>query len=113
MLLDMAGHETYAAYDGVQATEAIEKRRPDVVLLDIGLPGLNGYEVCRRARQLPRGDEMVIIALTGWGQERDRRASREAGFDGHLVKPVGYGALTALLSSFADRERSATSRSQA
>jgi CheY-like chemotaxis protein len=69
------------------------------VLLDIGLPALNGYEVCRQVRAQSWGREMVLIALTGWGQDEDRRKSREAGFDGHLVKPVDYPALLDLLGS--------------
>ena len=101
MLLQITGHETYTAHDGAAAFEAAEKHRPDVVLLDIGLPALNGYEVCRRLRNQPWGKKIVIIALTGWGQEEDRRKSREAGFDGHLVKPVDYAALLTLLGSLA------------
>ena len=99
MLLQIAGHETSMAHDGLAAMEAMELLRPDLVLLDIGLPVLNGYEVCRRVRQQPWGKEIKVIALTGWGQEKDRKESREAGFDGHLVKPVDYGALTSLLAS--------------
>ena len=99
MLMQMTGHETFTAADGPAALEAMERHRPEVVLLDIGLPTMNGYEVCRRAREQPWGNDMVIIALTGWGQEEDRRKSREAGFDGHLVKPVEYAALNALLDS--------------
>jgi PAS domain S-box-containing protein len=101
MLLQITGHETYMAHDGAAAFEAVEKHRPDVILLDIGLPALNGYEVCRRLRDQPWGKRIVIIALTGWGQEEDRRKSREAGFDGHLVKPVDYAALLTLLDSLA------------
>jgi CheY-like chemotaxis protein len=68
------------------------------VLLDIGLPKLNGHEVCRRVREQPWGQNITIIALTGWGQEADRRKSHEAGFNGHLVKPVDYDELLKLLS---------------
>ena len=99
MLMQMTGHEALTAGDGPAALEAMEKHRPEVVLLDIGLPTMNGYEVCRRAREQPWGNDMLIIALTGWGQEEDRRKSRDAGFDGHLVKPVEYAALNALLDS--------------
>jgi CheY-like chemotaxis protein len=84
MLLEIAGNETFVAHDGVSAVEAVEKHRPEVVLLDIGLPKLSGLDVCRRVREQP-GDGVVVIALTGWGQEEDRRKSLEAGFDGHLV----------------------------
>jgi PAS domain S-box-containing protein len=99
MLLEITGNKTYMAHDGVEAVEVIEKHRPEVVLLDIGLPKLNGYEVCRRVREQPWGKDIVVIALTGWGQEDDRRRSAEAGFNGHLVKPVDYEKLLELLSS--------------
>jgi PAS domain S-box-containing protein len=99
MLLQIAGNETFTAHDGESAFTAIEQHRPQAVLLDIGLPTLNGYEVCRRVRQRPWGKEIILIALTGWGQEEDRRRSREAGFDGHLVKPVNFAALVKLLGS--------------
>ena len=72
MLLEFGGHETHKAHDGLAAMEAAERLRPDVVLLDIGLPGLNGYEVCRRIRQAPWGKRMTLVALTGWGQDEDR-----------------------------------------
>jgi CheY-like chemotaxis protein len=68
------------------------------VLLDIGLPKLNGYEACRRIREQPCGKNMVLVALTGWGQEEDRQRSRDAGFNGHLVKPVDMDVLTKLLA---------------
>ncbi len=98
-LLQMSGHDALVAHDGAAAIEAMARHRPEIVLLDIGLPLLNGYEVCRRARLAPWGRDMVLIALTGWGQEKDLQASREAGFDGHLVKPVDYAALVALMST--------------
>ena len=99
MLLTITGNETFIAHDGAAALDAASEHRPDVVLLDIGLPTLNGYEVARRIRSEPWGKEIVLIALTGWGQEEDRRKSQEAGFDGHLVKPVNYPALMTLLTS--------------
>ena len=99
MLLEITGNETHTAHDGLEAIAAIERHRPDVVLLDIGLPKLNGHEVCRHVRAQPWGRDITIIALTGWGQDDDRRKSREAGFDGHLVKPVDYGALKELLNT--------------
>jgi CheY-like chemotaxis protein/two-component sensor histidine kinase len=99
MLLEITGNKTYMAHDGVEAIEAIEEHRPEVVLLDIGLPKLDGHEVCRHVRQQPWGKDIVMIALTGWGQEDDRRKSEEAGFNGHLVKPVDYDRLLELLSS--------------
>ena len=99
MLLKITGNETYMAHDGVEAIEAAEKHRPEVVLLDIGLPKLSGHDVCRYVREQSWGKDIVVIALTGWGQEEDRRQSEEAGFDGHLVKPVDYDDLLQLLRS--------------
>jgi signal transduction histidine kinase/ActR/RegA family two-component response regulator len=99
ILLRLDGHETQTSHDGVEAIEAAERFRPDAVLLDIGLPKLNGYEVCRRIREEPWGKDMVLVALTGWGQEEDRRRSREAGFNSHMVKPVNHDVLMKLLAS--------------
>jgi signal transduction histidine kinase/ActR/RegA family two-component response regulator len=99
MLLDVCGHETHVAHDGVAAIEAADAVRPDVILLDIGLPKLNGFDVCQRIRQQPWGQNVIIIALTGWGQDVDRRRSHEAGFDHHVVKPVEHNALVELLRS--------------
>ena len=73
------------------------------MLLDIGMPGMDGYEVARRIRQQPEFDDVTLIALTGWGQEEDRRRSREAGFDHHLIKPADIGALETLLHSLEAR----------
>jgi CheY-like chemotaxis protein len=98
MLLKLTGHETHTAYDGLEAVEAAEKFHPDVILLDIGLPKLNGYQACRCIREQPWSNGMVLVALTGWGQEEDRQKSKEAGFNGHLVKPVDYAALMKLLA---------------
>jgi DNA-binding response OmpR family regulator len=105
MLLKLAGHQTDMAHDGINALEAAERLRPDAVLLDIGLPKLNGYEVCRRIRQQPWGKELVLIALSGWGQEEDLHKSRDAGFDNHMVKPVNYDVLTKLIDSLPDRRK--------
>jgi CheY-like chemotaxis protein len=102
MLLEITGNKTFTAHDGVEAIEAAERHRPEVMLLDIGLPKLNGLEVCRRVREQPWGKDIVVIALTGWGQEEDRRKSQEAGFDGHLVKPVDYDKLLDLLNSLSN-----------
>jgi PAS domain S-box-containing protein len=99
MLLEFGGHETHQAHDGLEAIEAAERLHPDVVLLDIGLPRMNGYEACRRIREQPWGRDLVLVALTGWGQEEDRNRSREAGFDAHLVKPVDHDVLLELLAS--------------
>jgi PAS domain S-box-containing protein len=99
LLLEITGNQTFVAHDGYEAMAAAEKHRPEVVLLDIGLPKLSGHEVCRRVREQSWGQDIVMLALTGWGQEEDRRKSQEAGFDGHLVKPVNYDELLELLSS--------------
>ena len=98
MLLEAAGNKTQEAYDGMEALEAAAEFHPDVVLLDIGLPKLNGFEVCRRIRAEPWGRDMIILAVSGWGQDDDRRKSREAGFDNHMVKPVDYHTLLKLLA---------------
>ena len=97
MLLEITGNKTFQAHDGLEALDAVEKHHPEVVLLDIGLPKLDGHEVCRRIREKPWGRNITIIALTGWGQDDDRRKSEEAGFNGHLVKPVDYDQLLDLL----------------
>jgi CheY-like chemotaxis protein len=98
MLLKIFCHDMHTAHDGRDELEAAEKLRPDVVLLDIGLPKLNGHDVCRRIREQPWGKEMVLVALTGWGQDDDRRKSQDAGFDHYMVKPVEFGALLTFLA---------------
>jgi CheY-like chemotaxis protein len=98
MLLQVCGHETHVVHDGLAALEAADRLRPDVILLDIGLPKMNGFEACRRIRQSPWGHKVVLIALTGWGQDVDRRRSQESGFDHHIVKPVEHAALVKLLA---------------
>ena len=97
MLLKLTGHEVHTAHDGLEAVEAAATFQPDVILLDIGLPKLNGYEAARRIREQQRDKGLTLVALTGWGQEEDRRRSEEAGFDAHMVKPVDLAALTKLL----------------
>jgi CheY-like chemotaxis protein len=98
MLLRITGNETRTAHDGIEALAAAEAFVPEVVLLDIGLPRMNGLEVCRRIRERPWGKEMVLVALTGWGQDEDRRKSHEAGFNHHMVKPVDHATLMNLLA---------------
>jgi signal transduction histidine kinase len=98
-LLAMAGHETHKAGDGMQALEAAIRVRPDVILLDIGMPGLDGYEVARRIRAQSWGREPTLVALTGWGQDNDRKRSSEAGFDAHWVKPLELNRLWSLLEA--------------
>ena len=97
MLLRSLGHETRVAHDGMTALEIAREFRPEVILLDIGMPGLDGYEVARRLRAMNHGQTFRIVAITGWGQEADRMRSKEAGFDLHLVKPVDPGVLVSVL----------------
>ena len=89
-MLEMVGHQTNLVHDGPAAIEAAKRLRPDVILLDIGLPGKNGYDVCRELRLDPAFKDTVMVAQTGWGQERDREMAFEAGFDHHLTKPVDF-----------------------
>ncbi len=98
-MLGFMGGDTRTAYDGEEAVAAAVEFRPDVILLDIGLPKLNGYEACRRIRAQANGRKVVLIAQTGWGQIEDRQRTQEAGFDHHLVKPVGPAALMKLLAA--------------
>ena len=101
LLLKLAGHKTFTAHDGVAAVEGAARLDPDVILLDIGLPGLNGYDVARRIReQQDQTRRPLLVALTGWGQDEDRHRSREAGFDAHVVKPVDLAVLDRLLAEF-------------
>jgi CheY-like chemotaxis protein len=98
MLLSIMGHDTRTAHDGESALEMAESFLPDVVLLDIGLPKLNGYEVAQRIRENAWGASMFLIAVTGWGQDEDRERSSEVGLNVHMVKPVEPAALEKLLA---------------
>ena len=102
-LLQASGHDVRMAYDGPSALEAALNYRPDVVLLDIGLPGLNGFEVAKRIRQQPTLKNIVLVAMTGYGQEADRQRSQEAGFDHHLVKPADFDTVQKILATVPDR----------
>ena len=93
MLLKLAGNETHIAYDGLEAVEVAARINPHIELLDIGLPKLNGYEACDRIREQRNGKTTHMIALTGWGQVKDREKTRAAGFDAHIVKPVEFNEL--------------------
>ena len=88
MLVELLGHEVKTAFDGVEALELASGFHPDVVLLDLGMPRMDGYEACRRLRAQPWSAGTTVFAITGWGREDDRRKTQQAGFDGHLVKPV-------------------------
>jgi CheY-like chemotaxis protein len=98
MMLKLLGNEVRMAHDGLEAVEAADHFRPEVILMDVGMPKLNGYEATRRIRAQPWANGVAIIALTGWGQEDDKEKSREAGCDGHLVKPVNLPDLQKLLA---------------
>jgi PAS domain S-box-containing protein len=100
-MLEILGHEARTASDGIEALEVMERFRPDLVLLDIGMPRMNGYEVCRRIRAKPWGADVVVAAVTGWGQDADKQRAREAGFDQHLTKPMDPAALGMLLAASA------------
>jgi PAS domain S-box-containing protein len=106
-LLKSWGHHARAAHDGETAIEAASADRYDVILLDIGLPGMNGYEVAARIREMPGGDDVVLVALTGYGQEQDVSRSEAAGFDRHVVKPVTPDTLRALLATTGTHRRQA------
>jgi CheY-like chemotaxis protein len=109
MLLTIMGNEVRTAHNGLEAVEVAAAFRPDAILMDIGMPKLNGYEACRHIREQPWGKQPLLIAVTGWGQEEDRQRSREAGFDHHMVKPIDPVALERVLAGLAPQ----TARGQA
>lgn len=97
LLLRTTGHQVRIAHTGPSALESVVNHQTDVVLLDIGLPEMDGYEVARRIRKLPSAKDVVLIAVTGWGQPEDRQRTTAAGFNHHLTKPVAYAELTDVL----------------
>lgn len=97
LLLELMGHEVRTAHDGEQALAEADAFRPDLVLMDIGMPRMDGYEAARRLREAEWAASIILVALTGWGQDEDRRRSEAAGFNHHLIKPVDPAALEALL----------------
>jgi CheY-like chemotaxis protein len=101
MLLQMLGGTVQVVHDGRSALSAIDAFRPGVVMLDLGMPDMDGYEVARRIRERPDSGGITLIALTGWGQDGDREVTRAAGFAHHIVKPAEIGALQTLLASLA------------
>ncbi len=103
VLLKLMGANVSTAFDGLEALDVAETFRPEAVLLDIGMPKLHGYDAARRFRNEKWGKDIVLVALTGWGRQEDRQRSEEAGFDGHLVKPVQVSALRQLLERLLDR----------
>jgi CheY-like chemotaxis protein len=100
LLLQAKGHDVRKARDGSEAIEVAETFLPEVILMDVGMPNLNGYEAAGRIRQLPRGNDPFIVALTGWGQPDDVRRSREAGCSAHMVKPVNMAELERMLMTW-------------
>lgn len=106
MLLKMLGNETRTAYDGLEAVEQAEQFQPDLIFLDIGLPKIDGYEACRRIRELPTGKKIFIIALTGWGQEDDIRQAKTAGFNHHCTKPIDQTTIIKILAAHASQRES-------
>jgi signal transduction histidine kinase len=109
MMLEMLGHDARRLYDPQAAVEGVAQFEPEVVFLDIGMPGLNGYELARRLRAAPGGRGLVLVAVTGWGQPEDRRRTREAGFDHHLVKPPEIDAIQRVCASVVDETRTPVS----
>ena len=101
LMLKKKGHQVHATYGAQEALDLAASFRPEFILLDIGMPGLDGYEACRRLRAMSELPDTRIIALTGWGQEEDRQRAREAGFDEHLVKPVELSVIEATLRHLA------------
>jgi len=104
-LLQESGNEVEIAEDGIKALETAARFCPDIALLDIAMPRLNGYDTARRIREEPWGKQMILIAFTGWGQGRDRRRSQEAGFDFHLTKPIRYEALLEIMQNLSQERR--------
>jgi CheY-like chemotaxis protein len=99
MLLKVRGHEVRTAGDGLEAIATAEEFQPDIILMDVGMPKLNGYEATRRLREKPFGKDIMIVALTGWGQASDVASSIEAGCSAHLVKPVDFASLERLIAT--------------
>lgn len=110
-LAEILGHTIQVAYDGGVAVKIAAEFKPDIALVDIGLPTLNGYEVAKAIRRQPEGERVYLIALTGWGQEEDKREAEAAGFDLHLVKPVNPIDLMKLFNSLPDIKAGSTSES--
>jgi len=103
MLIESMGHQTRVVHDGAEAVRAAESFRPELAILDIGMPRLNGYEAARHLSKAPWFDGTLLVALTGWGQESDRRRALQAGFDDHLVKPASIDALEGLFVRLTER----------
>jgi CheY-like chemotaxis protein len=102
LLLGLFGCEVRTAYDGFASISTLVEFEPEIVLLDLGMPGMNGYETAHRIRELPEGRKILLVAVTGWGQDGDRERTREAGFDLHLTKPASIEAIERLLGRKGD-----------
>lgn len=105
MLLKLTGFETRTAHDGLEALEVASQFRPHAIVLDIGLPKLNGYEVAGKVREQPWGHDVVLVAVSGWDREDDRKKSKAAGFDHHLAKPVDHTELCKLFKAPPDHPK--------
>jgi two-component system, chemotaxis family, CheB/CheR fusion protein len=110
LLMRALGHESRMTHDGLSAVEAAKQYRPNLVLLDIGLPGLSGYEVAKQLRQQATLEDSVLVAVTAWSQNEDKRLAAEAGFDHHLAKPAAFGTLQQILAAVAERQIEASRR---
>jgi CheY-like chemotaxis protein len=109
VLLRLVGCEVHLAHDGEEALRLVPRVRPDAVLLDIGLPRMNGYEVAERIRSDPENRDMLIVAVSGYGQQEHRLRSKQAGFDQHVVKPIDPSVLSSLLATFSSQRAAASS----
>ena len=101
-LLSLSGHDARTAIDGMSGLRVAAEFEPEVVFCDLGLPGMSGYEVAQALRELPHGRELVLVALTGYGQPSDRERTAQAGFDAHLVKPVDPAVIESFLDDYAE-----------
>jgi CheY-like chemotaxis protein len=110
MLVRLLGHEVAMGRDGLEAVEAVKRFRPEVVLMDLGMPNLNGYDAAKQIRELPNGGPLLLVATTGWGHAEDRERTRAAGFDHHLVKPIDPEAIRQLLDGLPPQDGEAEPR---
>jgi CheY-like chemotaxis protein len=106
MLVEQLGGSSRTAYDAMSGLQAVKEFQPDTVLLDIGMPRIDGYETCRQLRQQPSLGHITVIAVSGWGQAHDKQRALDAGFDAHLTKPIDPEALAHVLAGNAQRRRS-------
>ena len=113
LLLELAGHDVRVAHDGLETLAVASEFEPEVVLLDLGMPKMDGYETARRLRNESWGQQVMLVALTGWGQQRDRERTAEAGFDLHLVKPIAEFELFQAIGAMHSNKPSISKASQA